>query len=224
MKLRFLNLITVVLAALALSSCGEEGVDGPVAMVMTDIVTFEGNIGERSSFRYQVADDSPEIVLTGDTPVTQEEIKRTDRVLLSYIPASGVPRESGTVRVLGVARINQSTVLTKWKSDFEPWDRDSVYIYSVWRTGRTLNFHLRLPYSAEPRIYALAVAPSGGTREWPEVRLVHQLAKPTVSFEREYYASFSIAPVWDSEEVKGVTLRVANSNLDKQIFTFAKGK
>lgn len=225
MTLRLITRLFITLIATALlAACdAEQGVDGSVSMTLTDIVTFEGNSGSQATYTYRVADDSPLITLTASAPLTTAGISKGDRVVLNYVPQSGAPRTSGPIRVLSAWRITQGSV-KEWHADFDPWNQDSVYIYSAWRSGTYINLHVRLTYSAEPRIYALALVPGTGSTAWPELRLVHRLATAADSFQRDYFSSFSIAALWDRPGVKGVKLHVADSNLRRSVFTFPKAQ
>lgn len=208
---------------LSLCSCGEDGVDGPVKMTCTDLVTFSGNVGERATFTFQKMDDSPEITLTAQSTLASDDIEVGTRLLISYIPEGNQAYISGPVTLLGGRVVTQSAITAEWRDEYDAWDKDKVYVYSAWRTGPYLNVHVRLTYSAEPRIFCLAADPATLNSAWPEVYLVHVIDGDVDNHDRAYYASFDISEVWSRPSTEGIRLHVANSNLDKQIFTFAKG-
>ena len=210
------------LLALTLGSCGEEGVDGPVEMTCTDMVTFTGNIGNRATFSFQKMDDSPEIILTAQSAINAEGVDEGTRMLISYIPHDNRAYTSGMVRLIGARAVTQSPIITEWREEYENWDKDKVYVYSAWRTGRYLNVHVRLTYSPDPRIFCLAADPSTLESAWPDVYLVHEMDGEVDNHDRAYYASFDINDVWGRPGVEGIRVHIANSNLDKQIFTFPK--
>lgn len=221
--LRHINcLLTSVILSITLASCGEDGVDGQVDMTCTDIVTFEGNNGGTAVFSFQKVDDTPLITLTAHRTINEDEIPAGKRLLIYYNPPENQAYKSGEITLLGAKAITQSTVATEWSKDFADWDRDRVYLYSAWRSGKYLNIHVRLTYSTEPRIFCIAADPQTLDNEWPDVYLIHKLATETDSHDRAYYASFDLTPVWERQGVKGIRLHVANSNLDKHIFTFAR--
>lgn len=216
--------VSVVAAALSLTlgSCGEDGVDGPVEMTCTDIVTYAGDNAGRATFTFQKIDDSPLITLTAQGALANEGMEAGTRVLISYIPQDNMAYQSGPVTLLGGRTITQSSIVTEWRDEYDAWNRNPVYVYSAWRSGTYLNFHVRLTYSSDPRIFCLAVDPSTVHTPWPEVYLVHVMSTDADNHDRAYYASFDISEVWSAPEVEGIRLHVSNSNLDKQIFTFAK--
>lgn len=208
---------------LSLCSCGEDGVDGPVEMTCTDLVTFTGNVGDRATFTFQKIDDSPEITLTAQSALASDDIEAGTRLLISYIPEGNQAYVSGPVTLLSGRVVTQSAITTEWRDEYDAWDKDKVYVYSAWRTGSYINVHVRLTYSVEPRIFCLAADPATLDTPWPEVYLVHAINGDVDNHDRAYYASFDINEVWSRPSVEGIRLHVANSNLNKQIFTFAKG-
>ena len=223
--IRHLKYIMVSAAlSLSLASCGESGVDGEVEMSCTDIVTFEGNEGDNAVFSFQKVDDSPLITLTSRRTLDYEGLEPGCRMLIRYNPPDNQAYTSGLITLLGAKVITQSALFTEWSADFDGWDNNPVYLYSAWRTGSYLNVHVRLTYSTEPRVFCLAANPETLDSPWVDVYLVHRLPCDTDSFERAYYASFDLSPVWERPEVEGIRLHVANSNLDKHIFTFPRSR
>lgn len=216
------TLLPGLCALLTLVSCGEDGVDGPVAMELTDIVTFEGLEGSTGVFTFRKVDDTPVIRLTaaGFEPAG---VPVGSRMMLRYVPLSGETYASGAVTVTGQAYITQSQIGLEWAPEYDAWDSSPVYVYSIWRSGQYINMHVRLPYVVNPRLFGLVADPSTLDAARPDVYLVHILPEDAVlTFTREYYASFDLSPLWNEQAVSGITLHVANSNLDKHIFTFDK--
>ena len=215
-------LLLALILGLATSSCRQDGVDGPVDMTFTEIVTFGGSTDSGSSFSFRQVDDSPLITLTSTQKFASDDLKAGDRMLIAYQNESNSAYTSGPIDLIGAAPITTGSVATTWKDDYDIWDRDKVYLYSAWRSGEYINIHVRLTYSADPRIFTIAADPATLSSPWPELYLVHVMKEPITNHDRAYYASFSIAEIWDNPATQGVKLHVANSNLDKQIFTFPK--
>lgn len=218
----FLRFLPIVIVASLLVSCRDEGVDGEVEIALMDIVTFTGNRDGRAEFTFVKVDDTPEITLTGDCALDVEKDRIPGRMLIRYIPESGKAYESGPVTLLGASLINFSPVETEWRKEYDSWDHDGVYLYSIWRSASIVNIHVRLTYTAEPRLFKMAVDPATLDSSVPDIYLVHQLPDGTDSHDRAYYASFDLSPVWDRPRVTGVRIHLSNTNLDKHIFTFYK--
>ncbi len=224
MRCRVLSLVLLPLAALFLmfTSCGEDGIDASVEMPLTEIATFEGNGEGRAVFSFRKVDDTPLVVLTADTGIDIDPERVPARMLIRYIPENGNAYESGPVRLLSASLINSSAVETVWKDGYDRWDRDGVYLYSMWRSGTYLNMHIRLTYSTEPRVFCLAADPATLHTSVPDLYLVHIMENTADNHDRAYYASFDMASVWNRKDVTAVRIHVANTNLDKHIFTFEK--
>lgn len=219
---RILPLLTLALAMLALTSCAEQGYDGPVEKHLYDIVTYTGTPdGGGATFEFRQVDDSPLVTLTS-TVRFADEIEPGTRMAICYIPQSGLPYQSGPIDLVGASRINQGAVHTEWADDYDLWDRDSVYVYSAWRSGSYINFDIRLPFSAEPRVLCLAADPATLSDPVPDLYLVHVMATDASQYLRRHYASYSIAPVWEMEHVRGVKVHMANTNLPLHTAVFMK--
>ncbi|MCM1076016.1 MAG: hypothetical protein NC411_01485 [Bacteroides sp.] len=213
----------IILISLLFVSCSDDdGFDGKVEAQLWDIVTYEGpkTDGSGSTFTFRQVNDTPLITLTSDKSLGDTETG--NRLMIRYIPLSGIAYQSGQINLISASMINQSAVKTEWKEEYNEWDRDKVFLYSIWRTGSFINFHLRLTYSAEPRIFTLAPDTLTLGTVMPEFYLVHVMSTPTDNHDRAYFASFDFSEFWNTPAVKGVKIHVANDNLDKDIFTFDK--
>ena len=221
--LRHATPILIATSMLMLTACADDnGIDGPVRMQLWDIVTYEGPAsGSKGSvFTFRQVDDTPLVTLTADETI--EETEAGTRIMIRYIPENGEAYRSDHIHLLTASRINQGPATTEWKSDYDNWNRDSVWVYSAWRSGTYINFHLRLTYSNEPRIFTLALDPATRESEMPEFYLVHRMKEPVDYHDRAYFASFDIAEVWNLPSARGVKIHLADTNLHKDIFTFYK--
>lgn len=224
MKRPFLiSLLCIVLATL-LPAChdddnGPDSITGEVA----DIATFKGNNATGAIFEMQRINDSPLITLQAQAPVSVQGLVAGDRVFLSYIPADGRAYASGIIAVQQVDRINQDVLREADLQEISGWDRDGVYIYSLWRTGRWVNIECRLPYDPAPRRFSLVLDKATSGQPVPDLYLVHRMGTQVESFGRDYYASFDISALWERPTVEGVRIHVANTNLtDLKTITLTK--
>lgn len=211
------------LLVLLLSACvNDDTVDGEVVPLFTDIVTFEGNIDGHAHFNFNKVDDTPEINLVATAPLGGDAAEGT-RMLLLYQPDAGQGAyESGPVVMRGVRAINNGVVSVADKDEIEGWNTDPVFVYSIWRSGKYVNIHCRLPFSETPRYFGLVATESTVDNDIVDIYLAHRLTEPVITYDRVYYASFDISEVWNRPTCKGVRLHVANSNLSKNIFEFLK--
>lgn len=221
------TILPTLIFLLSTACISDKGYDGPIEMTYWDIATFEGNIDGSAQFTVRQVNDSPEATLYADRiiPIPAEgegDDPTGKRVFISYVPESNKPYTSGQISLRSAAVINQSPLRIESISEYPEWARDKVYLYSAWRTGSYINFHVSITYDREPRIFCIVADEQTIGTSCPELYLVHIMAEPTDYHERRYYASFDISEIWERPEVLGVNLHVSNSNLDKQIFTFRK--
>lgn len=218
------RLLFSLFCLLLLAACRPDGVDGPVAMPLTEIVTFEGNIGSGGEAVFSLfpdADSEP-VTLVASAPLASD-FDAPSRMLIRYAPLSGASGSPRSISLLGGSHINQGPVKTEWHSEYDAWDRDPVFLYSVWRTGPWLNFRLGLPYDDDPRLFTLALVPATAADPYPTLCLVHVLPDDAPdTFRRTIYASYDISEVWRQPTAKGVKVRVNNSNLPIHEFIFEK--
>lgn len=221
----FIHIFTLILSLSALTSClSDKGHDGPVDMTYADIATFQGNINGRAQFTIRQVNDLPEATLIAQAPLNYnpEDDPTGKRMFIRYTPESKKPYVSGPMTLLSAATVNQSATKIENISDYPDWGRDKVYLYTVWRTGKYLNFNVSLTYDSEPRVFCIVADKSTLSNDYPDLYLVHIMKEPTDYHDRRYYASFDISEIWDRENILGVNLHVCNSNLNKDIFTFDK--
>lgn len=220
-----LRRLAPALAAAALpvaTACiNHDTVDGPVSPVSYDIVTFAGNLPTATFDLYAPGADTP-ARLTASQPLDTALAQPGHRVLLAYTaPAAG----TDTIGFRGIGGV--LSVPSSGARGVPPeWNCDSVWLVSIWRGGPYIDMRLRLPYSTEPRRFALAVDSTTLGTPRPVFYLAHKLpagVEAAATFSRNYYASFNIAAVWNRPEVEGVEINVANANMPlKTKFSFNK--
>lgn len=218
-------ILTILFALTLLTSClSDNGHDGPVDMTYWDIATFTGNIDGKANFTIRQVNDSPEASLIAQTAIRIDDNNDITgkRMLIRYAPENNKPYTSGAITLYSASPVNQSPTKIESIEKYPDWSRDAVYLYSTWRTGKYLNFHVSLTYDSEPRMFCIVADEATLENKYPDLYLVHIMKQVTDYHDRRYYASFDISEIWDRDNVCGVRLHVSNSNLDKDIFTFNK--
>lgn len=213
------------LVALTFASCRPDGVDGEVLMTFTDLATYEGDTapGGHAAFSVIRDGDQPAAQLYSDITLADRQPEGT-RMLISYTTPTNLPYTTGPVSIISGYAVNQGPAVTEWRDEYRRWDADPVWLNSVWRTGRFVNFNVRLAYSTRPRIFTLVAAEGWESQQWPDLYLAHALP-PDVgdTHDRRYYASYDISAIWDRPAVQGVRVHVATDNLGGiKVFEFAK--
>lgn len=214
-------LISLAASALLTGCINADTVDGPVDMVRYDIVTFAGNDPGAHFLLYAPGADSP-VSLRADKMIDTISVRPGCRVLLGYTEPEVA---GGPIGLRGLSTINSDT-LRGAPSEPEGWNADSVWLVSTWRAGQYVDMRLRLPYSEEPRMFALVLDSATLGSPVPQLYLAHRLPEGVdagATFSRSYYASFDIEGLWSRPEVTGVSVNVANANIPtKRQFIFEK--
>ncbi len=216
--MRFLRAATgICLTAailLAPTSCADNG-DPSSEIVSYDIVRLESQTEAGAVFSLQKPLATQPVTYTTAHRINTDAFPIGNRLLIAYVPVSGVAYTSGEISLRGVAQITNSTLQNVDPADIPYWADDAVWLLSAWRSGNYLNIHARLPYGESPRQFGVACDTVGGDPSWPDLYLVHSLSDeaPAATFDRAYYASFDISPLTTSATVRGFTLHLNNSNL-----------
>ncbi len=215
-----LTVISTALSAMAVTTACSDG-DYNDRMMLSDLVSIHSvDQTAGTTFTFQRYDDSPVITLV-DPQLTIKEDYVGSRALLYYYPENGEPYSSGNISAAGITIVNSDTAVVRPISRYN-WDASPVFLNSVWRSGRYLNFRMRLDYSDEPRRFGLVVDSLTLTDPEPQLYLVHDLNGSPDNFLRESYASFDIEKVWNQPSCLSVAVHVNDSNLKKDIYKFTK--
>lgn len=215
--MRFLAVISLCVVLFA-GCINADTVDGPVEMLSYDIVTFAGNDPTARFLLYGSDSDSPAELQAAEAAATTSA-KAGDRVLIAY--SSG--DQPGFIDLRGMWAIN-SGGLHGAPGIPGGWDRDSVWIVAMWQSGQYVDVRLRLPYSNEPRTFALTLDSASLATPVAQLYLDHRLphgVEADATFSRMYYASFDIGRLWHTPGVEAAAVNVANANIPSlKTFTF----
>ena len=224
---KIISLVFGILAIAALSACRDDS--GPYASQFTsyDIVVYDeySKSGGSQYTLYRPDSDEPIVYRAPDQYIREEAIPVGDRLLLGYIPA-GKPFESGDIRITGYSQIANDDLRTYTLEQLENsrWDRDPIYLSSIWRAGPYINVHGKLTYSEGDTVLRLGVTDTDLDNEnpVPTLYLIYQMRYPEPNFSREFYASFFIGDLWHESWCEGVRVVLNNDNLQQNEFTFTK--
>lgn len=210
-----------------MTSCGSDG-DAVSTPVSYDIVQLKSQTAEEGSvFSLYLPGSTEEIVYTDNRAVIDtSKVAIGERLLLGYVPG-GAPYVSGKVETRGYSLIQNGLLLVSMDGVDESmpdWRRDGIYLYSIWRSGDFINVHARFTYSEKPRSLSLVVDKEdvAARNPHPTLRLVYRMDVPDENFEREGYSSFDISALWNCGWITGVTVELANTNLEIDKFSFEK--
>lgn len=213
--------IIAVLAAVALTACGDEGGARNHEFMYSDIVTIESATeADGTVFTMQRYDDSPLVSYTANNWVAPEKYVG-QRVHLFYYTEGDNAYESGPIKIVSVRAITNGAVAAG-NPESPKWNADAVWLNSIWRTGKYMNLRMRLSYSDEPRYFGLIADEATLGCEQPQLYLVHNLNGQTQTYLSEIYASFDMSFVWDRSTCRSVCIHVHDDNRPEQTYVFSK--
>lgn len=143
----------------------------------------------------------------------EQEIGVGDCVFLAYVAENGVAYSDGEIDVKGCGRMLNAALMQGTPESLEGWDKDGVWLQSLWRAGDKVVVRAMLSYDAEPRVFALVVDEPTLRDEWPDAYLVHRRRSEGEMFKRQFYAAFDLGALWTYEGCKGLRIHVNNSNV-----------
>lgn len=211
----------LILLMAGLASCSDDENPSNEAVIY-DIVCLEETSESGSVFTLSKPSSDDTVTLTATQQIDSRYVATGERLLLKYVPESGVAYQSGKVTVKGYGVIVNGELTATEGDAPEGWDKDPVYLLSAWRAGRYLNMHVKLPYDENPRDFKLVIPSNQVDERYPDVYLVHALDADVTTFSRAYYASFDVAMLIDNPDIDGFTLHVNNSNLSLDALRFDK--
>lgn len=213
------HIAILCVTVLSLSGCGSDEVND--TMTLYDLVTFEGNTEKAAMFSMRKNGDSPLIELTAPgRRVDTAQVKQGTRLLMAYVPESGLPYTSGPVTLRGLSLINSAPVQTG-KPD--RWNATPVYMNSMWRTGTYLNMECLVDYTSQTgRRFMLVADETTVNDSEPQLYVVHDLGTLPENFTRRIYASWDMAEVWNRPGCRGVKVHIRDSNRGITSMTFNK--
>lgn len=204
-------------------ACADNDDPGPQTPIISDIVQLTASTPSATQFAIY-RENAPDIILNAiDARIDPSRVKISESLMINYTMADGSETSrSGDINLRAYYAINNSPLQRGDISQFPDWDKDEVYLVSIWRAGDKIDLRCRLPYDTNPRTFTLLLDQSTADEPIPDLYLVHQLQKPVESFDRNYYASFDISDLWQQTTCRGVTIHIANSNLPQRQYRFTK--
>lgn len=191
-----------------------------------DIVTFIGNPGSnnnRSVFQFQKEGDSRVTTLrANNTSLDTTAYKINSRMLLYYIPESGMYNIDDDITVKSVSTVFNDSIRTGDVNKLPDWNYNPIYVNAIWRSGTYLNISCGLTYSFEPSAFMLMIDNTTVNNPMPDVYLTYKRGNDKESVFKAFYASIDIANLWNRTSCNGFTLHVNDSNFGNSKIEFKK--
>lgn len=218
-------LLLLVAIVTVVSACGDDQEGAPTTEATTyDIVCLSevGNTG--SVFTLTKPQGKQLISYTVNGRIDTTRIKLGDRIMLAYRTSGQEPYKSGGITPLGYSLINNDNLYSGYISKIPDWDKDPVYMISTWMSQDYLNMRVRLPYIDKARVLGVMLDSLTIDNEYPDCYLVHQIVEPINTFDRSYYISVDMRQLHKLANCHGFNLKVNNSNMDIDTYTFTLQK
>lgn len=208
---KFFSIILLAVIALGFNACNSDsGTDlNPSQNIFLNIVTYEGaSITGGSTFSLQKSGDSPLITLTTTQNLGMADVPVGTRIIMSYVPESGVQYVSGPITVYQAANIEGGgAAVTEGRSENTTnWASNEVAVQLVERTGPYLNLQFTgsLPTGVSTANIKFLVDEKTLDDAYPEIHLI--LGPYNTSLDKTYifYGSWNISNIWERPTCKGV--------------------
>lgn len=226
MKYTTLLLAALGAAAMAFTGCNSnDDPDDPQAKSYIDIMTIAEKNGDGTVLTFQKENDSPLITLTTNQTFSQSVFTVGKRVVVNYVPQSGVQYESGNISILQAMLTEGEGAKPEAKTATETsgWSTDGISMYTAWRTGPYLNVIFNgVTSSAGPEECAIyADAATVGTAQ-PTVYLIFEGSNGNMVSPYFFYASYDISELWDNPATESLRLVYAESQTGTRSVDFPK--
>lgn len=213
-------ILLMITAVAMVSGCGDDDNVPTTSPTTYDIVCLS-EVGDHGTvFTLTKPQSSRLISYSVNARLDTTKIKLGDRIMLAYQTTSQPPYKSGAITPVGYSLINNDSLYTGNITKIPHWDSDPVYIISAWMSEDYLNMRVRLPYISDSRVLGVMLDLPTVNSEYPDCYLVHQLVEPINTFDRSYYISVDMRVLQKLPNCHGFNLKVNNSNMDIDTYTF----
>ena len=215
----YLLLLLTAAGALSTTGCRQDGPDS-VEATLYDIVCLSEVSKNGTRFTLTKPGNDELITYSVNGVLDTTHVKVGERLLLAYRTHNLAPYTSGTITPVGYSLITNDTLTAGYIDRVTDWNRDPVYLTSVWMSQHYLNLRARLPYDTKPRLLTVMVDSLTINDEYPDCYLIHRLEQPVNTFDRSYYMSFDVKSLCDRPSCRGFDLILNNSNLPRDEYRF----
>lgn len=200
---------SMLFSGIALSSCDDNDNDnGTNGGSYINIVTLTANNTTGSVMTFQEKDDSPLITLTSNQQFDSRIFKPNTRVVVNYTPLNGNGYSNGAVVVNQAMNTEGlgAPVEAKTATETENWASDPVNMYMVQRSGEYINLIFTASTKYDPKECAVYVDQATIGTDTPCLYLVFEASDSSAAEPYYFYASYSIADVWNAASTKSVRI------------------
>lgn len=216
-------LLVTAATAMLTTGCREEGPE-QVEATLYDIVCLSEVTKQYTRFTLTKPGNDDVITYSINGALDTTHVKIGERLMLAYRTNNQAPYTSGFITPIGYSLITNDTITAGYIDDITDWNRDPVYLTSVWLSQHYLNLRARLPYDTRPRLLTVMIDSLTIDNDYPDCYLIHRLDEPVNTFDRSYYMSFDVSTLFELPDCRGFNLILNNSNMPIDTYTFTISK
>lgn len=208
------KIISFILPALfvaVLASCADKPENNFIPdNAMMDIATYVSSSDAGSVFTLRKDGDSPLVTLTSTRKINENMFKPNTRVLIQYVPESGVAYTSGPMELYSVQAVN-TTLKEGTSAEFDEWFTDPFAMGGLWRTDNYINLWANIDVEQRPRTFELVLDTKTINDECPEYHVIFKT--DGVDGRRHVvYGSYDISKVWNLQTCTAVRVYYPDSH------------
>lgn len=212
---KLMAIVALIAMSLGLTACNSGG-DDDNKMYYSNVVTYEGSAGGMITFSFQEMNDSQPITFRaqGSMPA---DVLIGQRVYVSFTTPSTGLTEGMVVSLTQCASIpNVKASLTdpvpsNWQ------DISSIYLQTMFRSGKWINMAALVPYNLEARINPkFVIDPATVNNDYPEAYMYFENLGTGASTgsvnSATLIATYDISEVWNLSTCLGLKIHINNTN------------
>ncbi len=178
--------------------------------MMVDIATYVSSSDNGSVFTLRKDGDSPLVTLTSTRVINENMFKPVTRVLIQYVPESGIAYKSGPMELYSVQAVN-STLKEGTAADYTDWFSDPFSMGGLWRTGNYINLWANIDVEQRPETFELVLDTKTINDECPEYHVIFRT--DGVDGRRHViYGSYDISKVWSLQTCSSIRVYYPDSH------------
>ena len=221
-KLKTLPILLLTIFAFALSSCNDDNHKSLPDGTMFDIVTLVENNDKGSVFEFRKDGDSPLITLTSERKLDEKEVKVGQRIMIAYVPLSGVSYVSGSIDLIAYRSVFNGNIVIGKASDWNNFGTYEQRVTFINRSGNYINVSAEIYVQNEPKVYNLVLDEKTLDKEYPQAYIIYRPDSDLNGTMKTGYASWDISSVWALGTCKGLKISWVDENSNIQTRTFDK--
>ncbi len=209
---RFVAVSAYLWLAVTTIGCSDDRADGVRYATLYDVVEYTSQQDGVTVFSLYLPDDEDPVKLSASSPLNLGKLEKGESLLLAYTPSHGEAYVTDQIEVQGIGTVTNSKLLKGAPETLADWNKDPVWVSSLWRAGRNVVMRVSLVYDAYPRVFKLVVDETTMDNEYPDAYLVNIRRSDGENFLRQYYVAFDLYALWTHPQYKGLKIHVNNSN------------